>query len=350
LPDDKLKQCRLLVVGPSWVGDMVMAQSLFKSLKFDNPDLVIDVLAPEWSSPITERMPEVNKTIVSDLKHGEIGISKRYNLAKRLKENQYNQAIILPRSIKSALIPWLASIPVRTGFKGEMRYRLINDMRQLDPVILNQTVKRFVALGIEKDRVLPVINYPKLKVLENNKSNIINRLDIDLGKPAIGILPGAEYGPAKRWPPNYFSQVIEEYLVKDWSVFILGSLKEQEISQDIYAQLLETEYPNLYDLTGHTSLLDAVDILSMMDIVLTNDSGLMHIAAAVGTPLVALYGPSSPDFTPPLTDNAKIIRKTTGYSKVRRGDAKGGYHPSLIALKPSEVLRELNILIEKSEK
>ncbi|MEC9416057.1 MAG: lipopolysaccharide heptosyltransferase II [Pseudomonadota bacterium] len=345
-----MKHCRLLVVGPSWVGDMVMAQSLFKSLKFDNPDLVIDVLAPEWSSPITERMPEVNKTIVSDLKHGEIGISKRYNLAKRLKENQYNQAIILPRSIKSALIPWLASIPVRTGFKGEMRYRLINDMRQLDPVILNQTVKRFVALGIEKDRVLPVINYPKLKVLENNKSNIINRLDIDPGKPAIGILPGAEYGPAKRWPPNYFSQVIEEYLVKDWSVFILGSLKEQEISQDIYAQLLETEYPNLYDLTGHTSLLDAVDILSMMDIVLTNDSGLMHIAAAVGTPLVALYGPSSPDFTPPLTDNAKIIRKTTGYSKVRRGDAKGGYHPSLIALKPSEVLRELNILIEKSEK
>ncbi len=348
MPDDKLKECRLLVVGPSWVGDMVMAQSLFKSLKFDKPDLVIDVLAPEWSLPITERMPEVNKTIVSGLRHGEIGISKRYNLAKQLKEDEYNQAIILPRSIKSALIPWMAGIPVRTGFKGEMRYRLINDMRSLDSAILNQTVKRFVALGVEKDRVLPLINQPRLIVSEHNKSKIINRLDLDLKRPAIGILPGAEYGPAKQWPPNYFSQVIEEYLSKDWSVFILGSPKDQEISQDIQSQLPKAEYPNLFDLTGQTTLLDAVDILSMLNIVLTNDSGLMHITAAVGTPLVALYGPSSPDFTPPLSENARIMRKATGYSRVRSGDAVGGYHPSLIALKPSEVLDELRVLIEKN--
>ena len=233
-----MKECRLLVVGPSWVGDMVMAQSLFKSLKFDKPDLVIDVLAPEWSLPITERMPEVNKTIVSGLKHGEIGISKRYNLAKQLREDGYNQAIILPRSIKSALIPWMAGIPVRTGFKGEMRYRLINDMRSLDSAILNQTVKRFVALGVEKDRVLPLINQPRLIVSEHNKSKIINRLDLDLKRPAIGILPGAEYGPAKRWPPNYFSQVIEEYLSKDWSVYILGSPMLQCILSRAYRQTM----------------------------------------------------------------------------------------------------------------
>jgi len=341
-----MSQSKLLIIGPSWVGDMVMAQSLFKTILNQSPNTSIDVIAPEWSLALTKRMPEVNKGIVSPIKHGELGIMKHFYLAEWIRPNKYDRAIIMTRSWKAALIPWFAGIPVRTGYRGEMRYFLINDMRTMDTKILDQTVKRFVALDSLSNQ-LPVIEPPSLTVSSDNITIIIKRLNLNLNKPIMAIMPGAEYGPAKQWPSDYFAEVVQTYLSKDWNVCILGSQKDSQVALEIKA-LLHENYNSLYDLTGKTTLLDAIDLLSLANIALTNDSGLMHVAAAVDTPLLALYGPTSPEFTPPLTKKAKVMRKTDGYIKDRQGLGRNGYHESLLKLTPQEVLNELEAFIEEN--
>ena len=341
-----MSQSKLLIIGPSWVGDMVMAQSLFKTILNQSPNTSIDVIAPEWSLALTKRMPEVNKGIVSPIKHGELGIMKHFYLAEWIRPNKYDRAIIMTRSWKAALIPWFAGIPVRTGYRGEMRYFLINDMRTMDTKILDQTVKRFVALDSLSNQ-LPVIEPPSLTVSSDNITIIIKRLNLNSNKPIMAIMPGAEYGPAKQWPSDYFAEVVQTYLSKDWNVCILGSQKDSQVALEIKA-LLHENYNSLYDLTGKTTLLDAIDLLSLANIALTNDSGLMHVAAAVDTPLLALYGPTSPEFTPPLTKKAKVMRKTDGYIKDRQGLGRNGYHESLLKLTPQEVLNELEAFIEEN--
>ena len=341
-----MSQSKLLIIGPSWVGDMVMAQSLFKTILNQSPNTSIDVIAPEWSLALTKRMPEVNKGIVSPIKHGELGIMKHFYLAEWIRPHKYDRAIIMTRSWKAALIPWFAGIPVRTGYRGEMRYFLINDMRTMDTKILDQTVKRFVALDSLSNQ-LPVIEPPSLTVSSDNITIIIKRLNLNLNKPIMAIMPGAEYGPAKQWPSDYFAEVVQTYLSKDWNVCILGSQKDSQVALEIKA-LLHENYNSLYDLTGKTTLLDAIDLLSLANIALTNDSGLMHVAAAVDTPLLALYGPTSPEFTPPLTKKAKVMRKTDGYIKDRQGLGRNGYHESLLKLTPQEVLNELEAFIEEN--
>ena len=153
---------KLLVVGPAWVGDMVMAQSLYRNLEACRPGVEIHVLAPGWSLPLVGRMPEVARAIEIDVAHGELGFAKRRALGLRLRAESYDQAIVLPRSLKAALVPYLARIPLRTGFRGEWRFGLINDMRKLDTDRLDGTVLRYVALGSadrgDRPRVLP----PKL--------------------------------------------------------------------------------------------------------------------------------------------------------------------------------------------
>src|SRR5690242_4682721 len=142
---------RILVVGPAWIGDMMMAQSLFITLRQRFPDSAIDVLAPGWSLPLLARMPEVRAAIEMPLGHGEFGFAARRRLGIELRANGYDRAIVLPRSWKSALVPFFARIPQRTGYRGELRYGLLNDIRPLDKTVLTQTVQRFVALGLEAD-------------------------------------------------------------------------------------------------------------------------------------------------------------------------------------------------------
>jgi heptosyltransferase-2 len=342
-----MSQPKLLVVGPSWVGDMVMAQSLFKTILSQSPTTLIDVIAPEWSLALTKRMPEVNKGIISPIKHGEFGIMKRFQLSEWIRPSKYDQAIVMTRSWKAALVPWFAGIPIRTGYRGEMRYFLINDMRSLGTKTLNQTVKRFVALGSLSSQ-LPAIESPSLSVSVENIDIILNKLNLDIKKPIMAIMPGAEYGPAKQWPADYFSTVVQTYLSKDWNVCILGSQKDKGVATEIKSSISLNISDRLFDLTGMTTLLDAIDLLSVSKVALTNDSGLMHIAAAVNTPLIALYGPTSPEFTPPLSKNSKVLRKITGYIRDRQGTERSGYHKSLIDLRPEEVLDELEIFIKKN--
>ncbi|HEV7164031.1 MAG TPA: lipopolysaccharide heptosyltransferase II [Gammaproteobacteria bacterium] len=290
-------------MGPAWVGDMVMAQSLFITLKERFPDSEIDVLAPSWSRPLLARMPEVHAAVMLPVEHGEFGYGVRKRLGRALNR-RYTRAVVLPRSWKSALVPAFAGIPVRTGYRGEWRYGLINDMRKLDKKRLPQTVQRYVALGLERDAPLPpTIHKPYLRVDKDNQAMLldINRLHLD--KPVVALLPGAEYGPAKRWPLARYGELAKRLTASGKQVWVFGSAKEHNLGDAIVKQAGESAV----NLCGGTKLVDVVDLLALTRCAVSNDSGLMHMAAAVGVKLVAIYGSSSPEYTPPLTDKADVV-------------------------------------------
>ncbi|WP_338061227.1 lipopolysaccharide heptosyltransferase II [Kushneria phosphatilytica] len=291
---------RILVVGPAWVGDMVMAQSLFMVLRRRDPEAVIDVIGPKWSTPILERMPEVRRSITLDVGHGDVDLLSRWRLGRSL-QGQYDRAIVLPRSWKSALVPFAAGVPHRTGFTGEQRYVLLNDRRQRNRDVLDQTVKRFVALGVPADESapLPQVPHPQLTLNADSQRRLLS--EHELHQPLIGLMPGAEYGPAKQWPLAYFRRVAQQMVDRGYQVVVLGGPKDRPAGDTISERLA-----GVVNLCGRTTLADAVDLLGCCEQVVTNDSGLMHVAAAVGTHLQAIYGSSSPRYTPPLTGRADI--------------------------------------------
>lgn len=292
---------RILVVGPSWVGDMVMAQSLFISLKQRWPGCSIDVLAPGWSGPVLARMPQVRSAIAMPLQHGQFAWSVRRQLGRSLAGQDYSRAIVLPRSFKSALVPFHAGIPVRTGYLGELRYGLLNDIRRLDETVLTQTVQRFVALGQPRDaHQPPTVPAPVLRVSPDNQAALMQQLE--LAGAAVALLPGAEYGPAKCWPLEYFADAARVLGERGYQVWVMGSQKDAAAGDVIAAG----SGGAAVNLCGKTRLEDAIDLLAASQAVITNDSGLMHVAAAVDTRVIAIYGSTTPDFTPPLTDNAQV--------------------------------------------
>ncbi|MGH8194623.1 MAG: lipopolysaccharide heptosyltransferase II [Woeseiaceae bacterium] len=287
----------ILIVGPSWVGDMVMAQSLFRLLKARRPEVALDVLAPGWSLPLIARMPEVRKGIESPARHRELAIGRRRELGRRLQAENYGQAIVLPRSLKAALVPWFARVPRRTGYQGEMRYGLINDMRAFDRRVLDQTVKRFVALGIGRDEPLPPIPHPRLTVSTDRQQAAIARLQMETDKPVIAIMPGAEYGPAKCWPLEHFRTLAGMLTATGHAVWVMGSDKDRAAGDVIAGN------GRALNICGRTTLEEAIDLLAGCREAVSNDSGLMHVAAAVGTRVIGIYGSTTPEFTPPLTDD-----------------------------------------------
>ena len=335
----------ILIIGPSWVGDSVMAQSLYIQLKKEDPDCNIDVVSPPWTVSIMERMPQVSRNIVSPFLHGDIKLISRNRFGKSLKKFNYDRSIILTNSFKSALVPYFAKIPIRTGWLGEFRYGLLNDIRKLDPTKNHLMVEKFVSLSLQDNNYfLESLDFPLLTIDLVNQKNVLSKLSIDSSLRSLAICPGAEFGPAKQWPPEYYAEVARAYIDRGWNILCLGSPNDQETGVQIESFQNLNKENKFYNLIGKTSLNDAIDILGLCDRVVTNDSGLMHIAAAVGTPLVALYGPSSPAYTPPLTDNKKILRKMEGYEKKREGDLEMGYHQSLLAIKPTEVINALEEL------
>ena len=321
---------KVLVVGPSWVGDMVMAQSLFISLKQKNPDVRIDVVAPDWSLPLLTRMPEVREGIGLPVGHGELKLAQRWRIGRLLKKTiAYQQAIVLPRSFKSALIPFFARIPVRTGYRGELRFGLINDMRSMRKK-LDQTVKRFAALGLRKNESDDVVvnglyPQPRLRIDSENQLRLLDKLDLDKDKPVISLMPGAEYGPAKQWPLASFAELARHFYEKGFQVWILGSEKDSATANEI----LELSENAAINLCGKTTLTDAVDLIAYSKVAVSNDSGLMHIAAAVGCPLVAIYGSSSPAFTPPLTERASIMYLNVECSPCFKRECPFGHYKCL---------------------
>lgn len=277
-----------------------MAQSLFRLLRERHAEAVIDVLAPAWSLPLIARMPEVGRGIALPAGHGELGLSKRWRLGRRLRAAGYSRAIVLPRSLKAALVPWFAGIPRRTGYRGEMRYRLINDMRPLDRETLDQTVKRFLALGLPRGETPAKVPRPALRVSKAAQRALIEKLGIATDRPVVALMPGAEYGPAKCWPIEYFTELAKLLSRAGYEVWILGSENDRAAAEPIAAG------SPAQNICGRTELVDAVDLLGLCRVAVSNDSGLMHVAAAVGTRVVAIYGSSTPRYTPPLAPDPVI--------------------------------------------
>lgn len=342
---------KTLIIGPSWVGDMMMSQSLYRTLKARDPQIEIDVMAPAWCRALLNKMPEVNQAIAMPIGHGRLALKERYQLGKQLQKNHYDQAIVLPNSLKSALIPFFAGIAKRTGWKGEMRYGLLNDMRTLDKQAFPLMVERYIALAYNKGEVIsandlakPLLN-PLLIVTPEDAANTRAEFDLSSDIPLIGFCPGAEFGPAKRWPDYHYAALADMLVKQEAKIIIFGSEKDRAVGEAIIAQMALGD--KCINLAGLTSLEQAVNLLSCCNAVVSNDSGLMHIAAALDRPLVALYGPSSPDFTPPLSSKAEIIRLITGYHKIRKGDAEEGYHQSLIDIDPERVFETLMKLLTR---
>ncbi|WP_192456605.1 ADP-heptose--LPS heptosyltransferase RfaF [Musicola keenii] len=338
---------KILVIGPSWVGDMMMSHSLYRTLKAEHPDAIIDVMAPAWCRPLLARMPEVNQALAMPLGHGALALGERRQLGRNLREQDYDRAIVLPNSFKSALVPFFAAIPRRTGWRGEMRYGLLNDIRPLDKTAFPLMVQRYVALAYARESIrraddLPQpLLWPQLQVSETEIADVTSAFNLMDARPSIGFCPGAEFGPAKRWPHYHYGALAQRLIKQGYQVILFGSANDRQAGEDIRQTLDESTREYCINLSGQTSLDQAVVLLAACQAVVSNDSGLMHVAAALGRPLVALYGPSSPDFTPPLSHQARVIRLITGYHRVRKGDAEQGYHQSLIDIQPSQVLAAL---------
>ncbi|WP_101758462.1 lipopolysaccharide heptosyltransferase II [Oceanicoccus sp. KOV_DT_Chl] len=338
---------KILIVGPSWVGDMVMAQSLFIVLKQKNPDCIIDVLAPAWSLPILERMPEVRAGIAMPVGHGKLQLGMRMQLGKTLQRERYDQSIVLPNSLKSALVPMFAEIPERTGWRGEMRYFLLNDIRLLIKRNYPLMVQRFVALAYPPGAELPKqLPYPKLVVNQDNVPQLLQANKLGSDQPFLALCPGAEFGPAKRWPEAHYAAVAATYIQRGWQVAIFGSANDHAVAESIKAALPLEQRPACINLAGQTALSEAVDILSMAAAVVSNDSGLMHVAAALQRPMVVVYGSTSPEFTPPLGDNVAVVQLSVdcGPCFKRECPLTENAMKCLRELKPEQVIQSLDSL------
>jgi len=330
---------KILIVAPSWVGDTVLAQPLFKLLHGRHAGLALDVLAPSWTFALLERMPEVRRAIESPFVHGDLKLGERRRLGHALAMEGYDQAIVLPNTFKSALVPFFAGIRTRTGYLGELRHWILNDVRTLDKERLPQMAQRYAALGLPRGAPLRLpLPALALRVDEEGRRALLARLGLGRGRPAVALCPGAEYGPAKRWPARYFGELAQGLAAHGCEVWLIGSKNDARAGAEIerYAGGI------CRNLCGETTLTDAIDLLASASLVISNDSGLMHLAAALGRPLIALYGSSSPAFTPPLSPNAQILKLDLPCSPCFKRECPLGHFNCMMQLTPDRVLAAID--------
>lgn len=314
---------------------MVMAQSLFIALKQADPHCQIDVLAPAWTFSLLERMPEVQAAIAMPLKRGQFGLMERIRMGRQLRSAGYDQAILLPNSWKSALIPFFADIPVRTGYIGECRWGLLNDARKLDKELLTMTVQRFAALGLPKTAALPpAYPAPRFVIEPERQASVIEKFNLTRSENILALCPGAEYGPAKRWPVGYYAELARQKIAQGWQVWLFGSDKDKDAADSINQETGRL----CHDFSGRTSMAEAVDLLSLASTVVTNDSGLMHVAAALDRKTIALYGSSDPGFTPPLNKAAQVVSLNLDCAPCFKRDCPLGHTRCLTEIRPDRVL------------
>ncbi len=345
-PAELRKIQKILIIGPAWIGDMMMAQTLFKLLKLRNPHVQIDVLASGWTRQLIACMPEVSQVIDMPLGHGAFGFAARRALGKSLIKQAYEQAIVLPNSFKSAFIPFFAKIPLRTGWRGEMRYGLLNDLRSLDKQAFPLMVQRYAALALPKEAPpLSEFPHPQLQIELSKRPQLLTKFALQLHRPLLIICPGAEYGPAKRWPEHYFAEVADNKIRAGWQVWLMGSAKDNAVTDAIRNLLLDGERQHCYNLAGETSLGEAIELIACADAVLSNDSGLMHIAAALQKPLAVIFGSTSPEHTPPLSNQVSIISNKIECSPCFERECPKEHHKCLRELMPQQVLVALQELL-----
>lgn len=331
-----------LLVAPAWVGDAVMSEPLIRQIAAQD-QAPVDVLAPPWVAPLYERMPNVGKVIPAPFAHGRFDLKARWHLGQSLRAQGYQNAYILPNSLKSALPTFFAGIPNRIGFTGESRYGLVNRRQKLDKQQLPRMVDRFLALGPatanQVDDDLPALSV---------NPGAFDQLKSSLGLTTSGRLailcPGAEYGPAKRWPVKHFATLARQLQQAGYTVWTIGSAKDQEAGASIEA----LSGGIAINLCGRTKLADAIDLMSTADIVISNDSGLMHVAAALQRPLIALFGSSSPQFTPPLSKQVAILQHPVPCSPCFARTCRYGHLDCLTKLLPETVMESIRTLTPES--
>ncbi|MGH8355697.1 MAG: lipopolysaccharide heptosyltransferase II, partial [Pseudomonas sp.] len=310
-----------------------------------HPDCEIDVLAPEWSRPILERMPEVRQALSFPLGHGVLELATRRRIGQGLK-GQYEQAILLPNSLKSALVPFFAGIPRRTGWRGELRLGLLNDIRKLDTERYPLMIERFMALAFEPGAELPrPYPRPALRIDPGSRAAALGKFGLSLDRPLLALCPGAEFGEAKRWPSEHYAKVAEAKIRAGWQVWLFGSKNDFAVGEDIRTRLIPGLREEAINLAGETSLAEAIDLLSCAGAVVANDSGLMHVAAALNRPLVAVYGSTSAQFTPPLAEQVEIVRLGIECSPCFDRTCRFGHYNCLRELAPRPVLEALDRLV-----
>ena len=208
----------------------------------------------------------------------------------KLRPEKYTHAINLTNSLRSALNPWFAKIKHRTGWKGESRYGLINDIRRLKKKSYPLMVQRFAALALAKDTILPKsVVPPALKSSKDRAVDLIKKLELNCDRKILVLCAGAEFGPSKHWPAKYYAEVASNRISEGWQVWLLGSGRDKQVGQEIINYLSQSDRNRCYNLSGLTLLDEAIDLLSVATIVVTNDSGLMQLSASVDTPLIDLY-------------------------------------------------------------
>lgn len=319
---------------------MIMAQSLFIYLKELFPEASIDVLAPGWSCALLQRMPQVREAITLPFQHGQFKPLARYQLGKSLRDKHYDWCINLSYTWKSALVPFGANIKQRSGFVGEQRWGLLNDIYKLDKQAIPLMVQRYVYHAQpqgENALELAKIPKPRLQVDKQQQQTLLSTHGLDPDKPIIAFCPGAEYGPAKRWPLDYFALVGQQLIAMGYQIILMGSAKDAGLTVPIAAKLPT----HCTDLSGKTSLQEAIDLLAACKAVLSNDSGLMHIAAAVDCYIFALYGSSTPQYTPPLTDRVSILYKAISCSPCFKRTCRFGHYQCLTELTPEYVMSQM---------
>lgn len=326
---------KALIVAPSWIGDTIMAQPLFARLHARHPGLQLDALAPGWVAPVLRRMSEIGTVIDSPFGHGQLSLKVRWKLARELARRGYDAVYVLPNSLKSALVPFMAGIPQRIGFIGESRYGLINVRHHLDKSALPLMVERFAQLAEIPGAAVPKpILHPKIRSTATDQQNTLKALGRERPTRFVAFCPGAEYGPAKRWPAAHFATLARNLAGHGYSIGLFGSPKDSAVADEISALA-----PGICDnLCGATTLEQAIDLLAMAEFVVCNDSGLMHVAAALERPIVALYGSSSPGFTPPLSDQADILSLQLECSPCFKRECPLGHLDCLNKLSPEQVL------------
>jgi len=322
---------RTLVISPNWIGDAVMAQPLLRQLKAAHPGRAIDVLAPPSVAPVWRAMAEVDSVLETPFRHGALQLRERWKYARVLRARGYADAYVLPNTLKYALIPWLAGIALRIGYKGEQRYGLINRMHH-DSVPPRPMVAFYAALAHAPQAGLAACLPPRLQASGVQIAAANARAGIALGRPLLVFAPGAEFGAAKRWPARHFAALARTAFEADprTQLALLGSPKDKPACNDI-AALIDPGSDfgagaAVFNLAGATSLDEAIALLARADAVVANDSGLMHIASALNRPVIALYGPTDPEHAPPLSDVAAALSLRLACAPCRQRACPLGHH------------------------
>ncbi|MEY4495105.1 MAG: hypothetical protein RL744_169 [Pseudomonadota bacterium] len=342
---------RILIIAPNWIGDAVMSQPLLANLNVIYPQSQIDVLASPWVAPIYRACAEVHQVIEARLEHKQLQWGLRKLLAKQLESNQYDACFVLPNSLKSALIPWLANIPLRIGYRGEMRFGLINFALD-NPSKINRPpmANHYLALCNVMDHSKEIDTNqaadPKLNISPTAKQSVSAKLQAAaIDEKSIYVLcPGAEYGATKRWPTEHFATLAQQLITNEpnANVILLGSKGDHALSEEIISQV--TGAAQIQNWCGETSLDEAIALIGMSKTLVSNDSGLMHIGAALKVPQVAIFGSSDPQHTPPLSNKAKVIWLNLPCSPCHKRTCPLGHLKCLKDISPENVFASIQSL------